>query len=93
MMQGLLIDLNYKIAFPFISFIIILIGAPLSIVNTRGGVLMGIGMSISIGLLYYASIAICLAFGRAGLLPPFLAAWLGNIGFTAWGIHLIRQKA
>lgn len=90
---GLLVDLHYKAAFPFISLIIILIGAPFAIVNTRGGVLMGIGMSIAIGLLYYASIAIFLAFGKAGLLPPIVAAWLGNVIFAVWGIYLVNKRA
>lgn len=91
-MRGFLVDLHYKISFPFITLIIILIGAPYAIVNTRGGVLLGIGMSIAIGLLYYASIAIFLAFGRAGWLPPIVAAWLGNVVFAVWGIHLIRKR-
>lgn len=92
LIRGLLVDLHYKTAFPFTSLIIILIGAPFAIVNTRGGVLIGIGMSIAIGLLYYASIAIFLAFGKAGLLPPIAAAWLGNIGFAVWGIYLVCKR-
>jgi lipopolysaccharide export system permease protein len=92
LIRGLEIDLQYKIAFPFITLIIILIGAPYAIVNTRGGVLIGVGMSIAIGLLYYASIAIFLAFGRAGLLPPVIAAWLGNIVFAVWGVCLIQKR-
>lgn len=91
--RGLSVDLYYKTAFPFISLIIILIGAPFAIVNTRGGALMGIGMSIVIGLLYYATIAIFLAFGKAGLLPPIIAAWIGNVGFAVWGVHLIRKRS
>lgn len=90
--RGLLVDLHYKAAFPFISLIIILIGAPFAIVNTRGGVLMGMGMSIAIGLLYYASTAIFLAYGKNGLLPPIVAAWFGNVGFAVWGIYLIFKK-
>ena len=82
MIRGLLVELHYKIALPLISLIIILIGAPFAMITTRGGVLIGIGMSIGIGLLYYAFIAISLAFGKAGILPPFLAAWLGNLVFA-----------
>ena len=92
LIRGLLVDLHYKIAFPLISLIIILIGAPFAIIITRGGVLMGIGMSIVIGLLYYAFIAISLAFGKAGILPPIAAAWLGNIVFASWGIYLVNKR-
>lgn len=91
--KTLLVDLHYKIAFPLISLIIILIGAPFAIINTRGGVMIGIGMSIAIGLLYYAVIAISIAFGKAGLLPPIVAAWLGNVLFAGIGIRLINKRS
>ena len=90
--RSLLVELHYKISFAFISFIIILIGAPFALITTRGGVLIGVGMSIAIGLLYYAAIAISLAFGKAGLLPPFVSAWLGNVLFAGLGIYLINRR-
>ncbi len=93
MIRGLLVELHYKIAYPLISLIIILIGAPFAMITTRGGVLIGIGMSIAIGLFYYAFIAIALAFGKAGILPPIVAAWLGNFVFASWGIYLINKRA
>ncbi|MCX5686234.1 MAG: LptF/LptG family permease, partial [Candidatus Omnitrophica bacterium] len=93
LVKSLLVDLHYKIAFPLISLIIILIGAPFAIVTTRGGVLIGMGMSIAIGLGYYAFIAISIAFGKAGMLPPIVSAWLGNVVFAAIGIALINKRA
>ncbi|MDP2912705.1 MAG: LptF/LptG family permease [Candidatus Omnitrophota bacterium] len=92
LVKNLLVELHYKISFPLISLIIILVGAPFAIITTRGGVLIGIGMSIAIGLLYYASIAISLAFGKAGILPPIVAAWFGNVTFAILGIHLINKR-
>ena len=93
LVRSLLVDLHYKISFCFISLIIILIGAPFALITTRGGVLIGIGTSVAIGLLYYAFVAISLAFGKAGLLPPIVAAWLGNFIFAGLGIHLINKRA
>lgn len=90
--RGLLVDLYYKVSFSLISLIIILIGAPFAIITTRGGVLIGVGVSIAIGLLYYAFIAISLAFGKAGMMPPAVAAWLGNVIFTILGIYLINKR-
>jgi lipopolysaccharide export system permease protein len=91
--KGLLVDLHYKTAFPFISLIIILVAAPFALISLRGGVMIGIGMSIAIGLLYYAVIAISLAFGKAGIFPPIVSAWFGNILFAALGIHLLNKRA
>jgi lipopolysaccharide export system permease protein len=90
--SSLLVDLHYKVSFCFINLIIILVSAPFALISTRGGVLVGVGMSIAIGLLYYAVISIALAFGKGGLLPPFLAAWFGNIIFAGVGIHLINKR-
>lgn len=92
LVNSLLVDLHYKVAFPLVSLIIILIGAPFAMITTRGGVLIGIGMSIAIGLLYYAFIAISIAFGKAGMLPPIISAWLGNTVFALIGIILINKR-
>jgi lipopolysaccharide export system permease protein len=93
MLRSLAVDLHYKVAFPLISLIIILIGAPFALVTTRGGVLLGLGMSIVIGLLYYATIAMALAFGKGGVLHPAVAAWLGNVSFGILGVWLINKRA
>lgn len=90
--KNLLVDLHYKVAFPFISLIIIMVAAPFAMLTMRGGVLIGVGMSIVIGLLYYAAIAISLAFGKAGIFSPFLAAWFGNIVFALLGIYLLKKR-
>lgn len=91
-MKGLLVDLHYKLAFPFISLIIIVVAAPFALFTMRGGVMMGIGMSIVIGLLYYATIAISLALGRAGIFPPLVSAWFGNVVFAALGIYMLNKR-
>ncbi|MFA5144125.1 MAG: LptF/LptG family permease [Candidatus Omnitrophota bacterium] len=92
LVRGLMVDLYQKISFSVISLIIILIGAPFALITTRGGVMIGMGMSIAIGLLYYASMAISIAFGKAGILPPLTAAWLGDIVFAIIGIYLVNKR-
>lgn len=91
--RTLQVELNYKISFSFISLIIIVVGAPFALISTRGGVLIGIGTSVAIGLLYYASIAVFLAFGKGGMLPPLIAAWLGNVLFAWIGIRNVNKRA
>jgi lipopolysaccharide export system permease protein len=91
--RSLLVDLHYKISFALISLIIIAIGAPFALITTRGGVLIGIGMSIVIGLMYYAFIAVALALGKGGMLPPFVAAWIGNAVFAVIGVYLVNKRA
>jgi lipopolysaccharide export system permease protein len=86
-----LVDLNYKVAFPFTCIITILISAPFALSTKRGGALLGMAKGIVIALLYIPVMAIGLAFGKSGALPPFIAAWLSNIVFGIFGIYLINK--
>jgi len=86
-----LVDLNYKIAFPFTCMITILISAPFALSTKRGGALMGMAKGIVIALLYIPVMAFGLALGKGGTLPPFLAAWLSNICFGGLGIYLLNK--
>jgi len=90
-LNGFRVDLYHKISFPLISVIIILVGAPSALHLRRGGALAGIGISIVISLAYYAFSAISLAFGKASILPPIVAAWLGNIVFGIIGFIQIQR--
>ncbi len=88
------VDLHQKISLPFTSLIIILIGSSFAMKIKRRGksaAIMGIGMSIIIGFLYYAMTATFIALGKGGILPPVLSAHLANIIFGIIGIILVRN--
>lgn len=89
--RKLLVDLYYKTSLPFISLIVVLFASPFALMTQRGGLLIGIGMSILIGLIFYSMQAISLAMGKAGVLPPLLSAWLANILFLVAGLYSIRR--
>ena len=91
--RRLMVDLHHKIAFPFVSFIVILIGAPLAMTTGRSSGMLGIGTSLLVVVLYYAINSICLALGKGEILPPLAAAWLTNVFFAGVGIYLIRRVA
>ena len=92
LIQRLSVDYHYKIAFPFVCLVVMLIGAPLAMRSSRGAA-VGIGTSMIIVLLYYAMVSICLALGKGGLLPPAFAAWFANLFFAFVGIYLIKNTA
>ena len=91
--QKLSVDLHYKIAFPFVSFIVMLIGAPLAMRTSRGGAVMGVGVSFALVFLYYGIASTCLALGKGDYLPPAFAAWFGNLLFAAVGLYLIKNTS
>ncbi|MBU4376110.1 MAG: LptF/LptG family permease [Candidatus Omnitrophica bacterium] len=90
--RNLKVDLHQKFALPFANLIVILVASPFAFrTNRRGGVIMGICISIAMVLGYYVIMSVSLAFGKAGFIPPFLSAWCPNIIFAAAGLILILR--
>jgi lipopolysaccharide export system permease protein len=81
--------MHTKIASPFAALIMVLLGIPFALRNSRsGGIAMGIGASIGIGFAYFVVNAVLLSYGRSGVLPPLVAAWGANALFMLGGIWL-----
>lgn len=90
-------ELHGRMAFPFVCLIMGLIGSAMSLMDTgsrRSGLVRGVGYSLVIGFLYWATHSVALAFGRSGVLPPLLAGWTANLLFLSFASYLflhIRQ--
>ena len=52
---------------------------------------LGFGLSVSIAFIYYALMRTGQALGHNGALPPYLAAWLGDLIFGAIGLTMMGQ--
>ncbi len=79
------VELNLKISFPFINFIIVLLGASLASNPRRSGAALGFAISLTISFIYFTIIRTCQSLGQNHNLSPMLAAWLGNIIFFVIG--------
>lgn len=90
--RKLRVDLHTRMAVPFASVVVILLGAPLAVHRGRGGTLRGMGTAIGTALLFYGGQALCGALGKGGWLPPLAAAWGPNLLFGALGIRLLRRR-
>ncbi len=89
-----LTDYHGRIAFPFVSLIMVLVGMALSLrqSSVRGrGMAMGIGLALAIGFLYWAAHSVAIALGHSGALAPLLAGWLANLLFLSLGSALFLQ--
>jgi len=91
--QKYLAELQFKIALPFMNFIVILFGVSLaSRTGRRGGTaLFGIGLLLS--FLYWILSRFALVFAQNGYLPTLVGAWIGNVIFFIVGIALYRKAA
>jgi lipopolysaccharide export system permease protein len=86
-----LILLHQKIAMPLACLIMGLIGVSFGLRLGRGGMLAGVGLSLALGFLYYIIYSLAGAFGKQGYLPPWLAAWAGNLIFGIAGLAMLRR--
>jgi lipopolysaccharide export system permease protein len=86
-----IIDLQERIANPFSTFILTLIGVSLSTRKVRGGIGIHIAIGITICFLYILFMQFSSEFATKGNLSPFIAAWIPNIIFGIVGIILYRM--
>ena len=88
--NSFLIELNKRIAFPFSTFILTLIGVSLSTRRVRGGIGIHVAIGIAISFLYILFMQFSAEFATKGNLTPALAAWIPNIIFGIVGVFLYR---
>ena len=87
-----LVQLHSKLSFPLVHVIMVLVAIPFALSSPRtGGRAVGIGVALVIAVGYWMVHAVALAFGRADLLPPVLAAWTANIVFAGLGTVLLLK--
>lgn len=83
------VELHRKIAFPFVTLVMTLIGVPFAVTTGRRGALYGVGVGIVLALVYWTMISVFAAFGAGGVMPPALAAWAPNIIFGACASYML----
>jgi len=84
-----LVDMNIKIAFPFISLILTLIGIPIALWSREGGIPLSVAIGVGTSFLYMVALSFSRSLGLSGVLPPILSAWSANLIFLLFGIYLM----
>lgn len=85
-----IVKFHSKMALPFASLIIILIGVPLSAQKKRSGLALEFGISLFIGFSYLAIQRTVAIAGYRSLIDPVLAAWLPNLLFLLIGVLIYK---
>jgi lipopolysaccharide export system permease protein len=86
------VDLNGKIAFPFICIIMVLTGAATGMRSfAKRNLPVTIAIGVVIAALYWIMYGFCISLGYGGILPPMISAWMTNLFFFSMGmIYLIH---
>jgi LPS export ABC transporter permease LptF/LPS export ABC transporter permease LptG len=85
----LMVQYYRKFSYPAVAFIMVLIAIPFSFSTGRHGALYGIGLSIGIGIIYWAVAGLFEAMGGFNKLHPMIAAWSPNLLFGLGGLYLL----
>lgn len=86
------VDLNIKLAFPFISLVLTLVGVPLALRKKKGGIPFSITIAIGISFLYLLTFGLSRSLALSGALPPILGAWMANLLFLLFGVYLMLKE-
>ncbi len=76
---NLAVELQHKMAFPFVTLVMTLLAIPFGVSTGRRGALYAVGLGIILALSYWIVTSLFVALGKGGLLSPWLAAWSPNI--------------
>jgi lipopolysaccharide export system permease protein len=86
------ITLAQKLAYPFASFVAILVAVPLAVRFGKKGRTMGIALSIIVFFIYFILGSASAAFGKNHVIDPYVAAWLPNVLMLLAGGLLIYTE-
>jgi lipopolysaccharide export system permease protein len=79
-----------RIAFPFATFILTLIGVSLASRKVRGGIGAQLGLGIAISFIFIMFMQIATTFATNGNVPAIVAVWIPNLIFGILSALLLR---
>ncbi len=83
------VDLQKKLAFPFVTVVMTLLAIPFGMTTGKRGTLYGIGIGIVLALSYWLVSGAFAAVGKAGLLAPVMAGWAPNVIAAGTAMYLL----
>jgi lipopolysaccharide export system permease protein len=87
------VRIQQKIAFPFVCVIFGLVGSVMGSIPQRTGRGTSFGISVVVIFSYYLLLSVCGALAQAGVLSPFIGAWLPNFFGLGIGLFLLLRVA
>ena len=81
----------FKFSYPLAGSIFVLIGVAFASGKRKQSIATGFGVTLLISFLYYGVLRVGQTLGYNGVVPPFLAAQLGNLVFLVTGVALLSK--
>jgi lipopolysaccharide export system permease protein len=89
-----LIERHSRLAYPFSTFILTIIGLSVSSRKAKGGIGLHIGTGLALSFSYILFMRFTTMFAISGLFSPFVAVWIPNVtyGFIAYFLYRMAPK-
>ncbi|TVQ89116.1 MAG: YjgP/YjgQ family permease [Bacteroidetes bacterium] len=84
------VEKHRRVAFPFATLVLTVIGVSLSSRKVRGGLGLHLGMGLTLSFAFILFMQVSTTFATNGNLPPAIAVWIPNIIFAALGAYLLK---
>ena len=91
--SSLSVEVHKKYALPAACVVFVLVGAPLGIMARKGGMAVGLGLSLGFFVLYWAFLIGGEELADRQLIPAFWAMWSANILIGGTGIYVLIKSA
>ncbi|CAN5290457.1 LptF/LptG family permease [soil metagenome] len=85
------IEKNKRIAFPFATFILTIIGVSVSSKKSRGGTGRSLGVGISLSFIFIFFMQWFTSYAATGVLPAYVAVWVPNAIFTVIALYMLKK--
>ena len=86
-----LVEANKKFSIPFAAIVFVFIGFPFGLIVRKGGLGIGLALSLAVFLIYYVFLIGGEQISDRGYLHPTISMWLANIVIGGIGIFLTRR--
>ncbi len=84
------VEKHSRMAFPFATIILTVIGVSLSSRKVRGGIGLNLGIGITICFAFILFMQVTTVFATFSNLPPALAVWIPNVMFGLLALYLLK---
>ncbi len=85
------IEQHRRLAFPFATFIMTLIGVAVSSRKVRGGIGKQLGIGISLSFVFIFFMQLFTSYASSGVMPASIAVWIPNAIFAVIALLMLRS--
>ena len=85
------VEFHRRLALPFATLLLALVGIPLGLSSHKGGKSMGIVLTVLVVLVYYTLFIGGISLAQQGWLSPWAGVWAANLLFVLLGVILLTR--